>query len=70
MYYIKFLNLNAIRNTQYAIQKEEEMLDIKLIRSNPEKVKEALKKRKEKINLDEILAVSYTHLTLPTKRIV
>jgi seryl-tRNA synthetase len=31
------------------------MLDIKLIRSNPEKVKEALKKRKEKINLDEIL---------------
>jgi len=33
----------------------QEMLDIKLIRSNPEKVKEALKKRKEKINLDEIL---------------
>jgi seryl-tRNA synthetase len=31
------------------------MLDIKLIRSNPEKVKEALEKRKEKINLDEIL---------------
>jgi len=31
------------------------MLDIKLIRSNPEKVKEALKKRKEKVNLDEIL---------------
>jgi len=31
------------------------MLDIKLIRSNPKKVKEALKKRKEKINLDEIL---------------
>jgi len=31
------------------------MLDIKLIRLNPEKVKEALKKRKEKINLDEIL---------------
>jgi seryl-tRNA synthetase len=31
------------------------MLDLKLIRSNPEKVKEALKKRKEKINLDEIL---------------
>ena len=31
------------------------MLDIKLIRSNPEKIKEALKKRKEKINLNEIL---------------
>lgn len=31
------------------------MLDIKLIRSNPNKVKEALEKRKEKINLDEIL---------------
>jgi len=31
------------------------MLDIKLIRSNPEKVKEALKKRKEKINLEGIL---------------
>ena len=31
------------------------MLDMKLIRSNPEKVKEALEKRKEKINLDEIL---------------
>jgi len=30
------------------------MLDIKLIRSNPEKVKKALKARKEKINLDEI----------------
>lgn len=31
------------------------MLDIKLIRSNPEKVKGALKKRKEKINLEGIL---------------
>jgi len=31
------------------------MLDIKLIRSNPEKVSEALEKRKEKINLDGIL---------------
>lgn len=31
------------------------MLDIKLIRSNPEKVKEALKKRKEKIDLEEVL---------------
>lgn len=31
------------------------MLDIKLIRSNPDKVKEALKKRKEKISLDGIL---------------
>ncbi|GAG38754.1 unnamed protein product, partial [marine sediment metagenome] len=33
------------------------MLDIKLIRSNPEKVKEALEKRKEKINLEEILTL-------------
>lgn len=31
------------------------MLDIKLIRSNPEKVQEALKKRKEKINLEKVL---------------
>ena len=31
------------------------MLDIKLIRSNPKKVKEALEKRKAKVNLDEIL---------------
>jgi len=31
------------------------MLDIKLIRSNPEKVKEALKKRKEKINIEEVI---------------
>jgi seryl-tRNA synthetase len=31
------------------------MLDVKLIRSNSEKVKEALEKRKEKINLDEIV---------------
>ncbi|HER25012.1 MAG TPA: serine--tRNA ligase [Candidatus Atribacteria bacterium] len=31
------------------------MLDIKLIRSNPEKVKEALKKRKEKMDLEEVL---------------
>ena len=33
------------------------MLDIKLVRSNPEKVKEALKKRKEKINIEEILTL-------------
>ncbi|MGB6370753.1 MAG: serine--tRNA ligase, partial [Atribacterota bacterium] len=33
------------------------MLDIKLIRSNPEKVKEALKKRKEKINIEEVLSL-------------
>ena len=31
------------------------MLDLKLIRSNPKKVKEALEKRKAKVNLDEIL---------------
>ena len=31
------------------------MLDIKLIRSSPEKVEEALIKRKEKINLDKVL---------------
>ena len=31
------------------------MLDIKIIRSNPEKVKKALEKRKAKVNLDEIL---------------
>ncbi|GAB4118120.1 MAG: serine--tRNA ligase [Candidatus Caldatribacteriota bacterium] len=31
------------------------MLDLKFIRSNPEKVKEALNKRREKINLDEVL---------------
>ena len=31
------------------------MLDIKFIRSNPEKVKEALEKRREKINLEELL---------------
>jgi seryl-tRNA synthetase len=33
------------------------MLDIKLIRSNPEKVKKALKKRKEEINIKEILTL-------------
>ncbi|MEA1939727.1 MAG: serine--tRNA ligase [Candidatus Caldatribacteriota bacterium] len=33
------------------------MLGLKFIRSNPEKVKEALEKRKEKINLDEILEI-------------
>lgn len=33
------------------------MLDIKLIRSNPEKVKEALKKRREEINIEEILTL-------------
>ncbi len=31
------------------------MLDLKLIRSNPEKVKEALKNRREEINIEEIL---------------
>jgi len=31
------------------------MLDIKFIRSNPEKVKEALEKRREKIDLEELL---------------
>src|SRR5665648_914084 len=40
------------------------MLDIKLIRSNPEKVKEALKKRKEKINLDEILELDQKRNTV------
>jgi len=33
------------------------MLDLKLIRSNPEKIKEALKKRKEEINIEEVLAL-------------
>src|SRR4030065_233965 len=33
------------------------MLDLKLIRSNPEKVKEALKKRKEKIDIEEVLSL-------------
>jgi len=33
------------------------MLDIKLIRSNPEKVKEALKKRGEKINIGEVITL-------------
>jgi len=37
------------------IKEGEKMLDIKLIRSNPEKVKEALKKRKEKMDLEEVL---------------
>ncbi|MHC2994661.1 MAG: serine--tRNA ligase [Candidatus Atribacteria bacterium] len=31
------------------------MLDLKLIRSNPDKVKEALKKRREKINIEEVI---------------
>lgn len=31
------------------------MLDLKFIRTNPEKIKEGLKKRKSKINIDEIL---------------
>jgi len=33
------------------------MLDLKLIRSNPEKVKEALKNRREEINIEEILTL-------------
>jgi len=33
------------------------MLDLKFIRSNPEKVKEALNKRREKINLEEVLQI-------------
>jgi seryl-tRNA synthetase len=55
------LNLDAIRYTRYAIRKKEGGKNVRyktytfFIRSNPEKVKEALKKRKEKINLDEIL---------------
>jgi seryl-tRNA synthetase len=33
------------------------MLDLKFIRTNPEKIKEGLKKRKSKINIDEILTL-------------
>jgi len=33
------------------------MLDLRLIRSNPDKVKEALKKRREEINIEEVLAL-------------
>ncbi len=33
------------------------MLDLKLIRSNPEKVKEALKNRREKINIEEVITL-------------
>ena len=33
------------------------MLDIKFIRENPEVVKEALKSRNSKLNIDELLAL-------------
>ena len=45
------------------------MLDIKFVRMNPDVVKENIKKKfqDDKLPLvDEVLAVSYTHLTLPT----
>ena len=45
------------------------MLDIKFVRSNPEVVKQNIKNKFQDSKLplvDEVLAVSYTHLTLPT----
>ena len=45
------------------------MLDIKFVRENPELVKENIKKKFQDAKLplvDEVLPVSYTHLTLPT----
>ena len=46
------------------------MLDIRFIRENPELVRENIRKKFQDKKLplvDEVLAVSYTHLTLPTK---
>ena len=45
------------------------MLDMKFVRENPEAVKENIKKKFQDAKLplvDQVLAVSYTHLTLPT----
>ena len=43
------------------------MLDLKFIRTNPEKIKEGLKKRKSKINIDEILTLDQKKRELLSK---
>jgi len=43
------------------------MLDLKFIRTNPEKIKEGLKKRKSKINIDEIITLDQKKRELLSK---
>ena len=65
--YIKLSDyLAALRNSLDAAEADEVMHDIEI--RMVEIFKESLGKR-EVINTDDV-AVSYTHLTLPTKRIV
>ena len=43
------------------------MLDIKLIRENPEKINELLKRRNKELSIDEILAVDEERRQIQTK---
>ena len=38
-------------------RKEDKMLDIKLIRENPEKINELLKRRNPDLSIDEVIAI-------------
>lgn len=48
-------------------RKEDKMLDIKLIRENPEKINELLKRRNSDLSIDEVIAIDEERRKIQTK---
>ena len=48
-------------------RKEDKMLDIKLIRENPEKINELLKRRNPDLSIDEVIAIDEERRKIQTK---
>ena len=66
--YSFFIAYHSLPVTYYLYKKREEtMLDLKMIRTNPKKIKEGLKKRKSKINIDEIIGLDQKKRDLISK---